>query len=109
MSDTYKCVYRIDTKRGNFSKESVPKGYDAADSYIMINMKFPEDGSFGQSFSTFDGRTGKPLSIAVVWRAWLVLATHLQDREELPQWKRIIAESCIDLFNKITARRENKP
>ncbi len=98
----YKIRYEFNKDVGEFTKEEIEKfGCGGTDAYVFFSILYPEDGSYSQTHVSLDGRTGEPLDRNELFKLWLTLSSLLKNSEELPEWKRIIAESAFDLFKKI--------
>lgn len=104
MSHKYKTKYKLETEFGEFTAEEIRKeGNGGCDAYIFFSLIFPEDGSYSQTFFSFDGRNeGKALEANDLWKVWAMMSKNLMDRKkDLPEWKYIIAEATFEMIREI--------
>ena len=76
----------------------------ACDALVMFSLLYPEDGSYSWLMIPRDGRTGKDLSDAEVWKCWAMLAHRLSMSETLSPGKK---ELCREVHEAVkeTVRR----
>lgn len=75
----------------------------ACDAFIFASILYLEDGSYSLQYFSQDGRNnGKELNSNEIFKAWILLASNLMEKKDLPEWKRMLAEMTLDGFKKFS-------
>lgn len=108
MSYNYRLKYIAHLEVGHFTTEEIlaakEKDSDvgACDSLVLISGLYPPDGGHSQALITMDGRTGGPLEMRDLWKAWFLLAAALAEDETLFSGKRMVCQAVVDAVRRIT-------
>ncbi len=97
----YKTKYNLESKAGEFTSEEIKKeSAGGCDAFIFFSLIFPEDGSYSQTFFSFDGRNkGMDLNSNDLWKVWAMMTKNLTDRKkDLSPGKHFIAEATFDMI-----------
>ena len=70
--------------------------HGACTALVIGSLLYPEDGSYSSLFLSLDGRTGKELEDAELWKAWLMLARQLSESKTLHESKRELCERVFE-------------
>lgn len=104
MSDqnehTYKLKYFLKAESGEFKKEIADKeGCGLTDALLVVSMLYPEDGSYSQTFFSFDGNNkGEDISDNDLFKMWICIASTLKGKSDLVKWKREFAETVFQSY-----------
>lgn len=103
MNHKYKTKYKLKPEYGKFTEEEIRKErIGGCDAFIFFSIIFPEDGSYSQTFYSFDGRNkGKELSSNDLWKVWAMMSKNLSDRTDLSEWKRELAEMTFNTIKEV--------
>lgn len=82
LSKPYFIRYRIEA--GRFSKEEAIGDNDGlTQDLVYISCITNPDGSYSQIWNATNGETGEPLHHADVFKAWILMASSLRQKEDL--------------------------
>ncbi len=104
MVHKYKTKYNLISKAGEFTSEEIRKeGIGGCDAFIIFSLIFPEDGSYSQTFFSFDGRNeGKKLNPNDLWKVWAIMTKNLIDqKKDLNSGKFFIAETTFEMIKEL--------
>lgn len=103
-SHVYRTQYKLEPEHGEFSaKEIKEKKLGGCDAFLFFSLIFPEDGSYSQTFFSFDGRNeGKALNSSDLWKVWAMMSKNLMDRKnDLSPAKYFIAEATFEMIKEL--------
>ncbi len=104
MGHKYKTRYKLEPEAGEFTAEEIREGgIGGCDALVLYSLIFPEDGSYSQTFFSFDGRTGGgPVNSNDLWKIWSLMTKNLIDRkDDLSVAKYSIAEGTWELIKEL--------
>lgn len=99
MTHRYHLTYQATPHPDGIPHASIPAGHGACDAIIMAQLLYPEDGSFGATVVTVDGRTGRTVSDDEIFKFWCVLAGALATSERLQPGKREFCETVHQIVS----------
>jgi hypothetical protein len=106
----YKVTYQLKHHAQGIVAQDVPSMHGASDALIVISQLYLDDGAYSQATSSLDGRTGKDVDSADLWKAWMLLANSLAtEHPDLSPGQRLAAWTAFSLASQMVFGKAPEP
>jgi hypothetical protein len=97
--EPYFIRYRIEA--GRFGKLDAGEKDGLTQDLIFVSCMTHSDGSYSQLWHAMNGATGEPLHHDDVFKAWILMASSLREKEDLSPEKREFLETVFEAWRSI--------
>jgi hypothetical protein len=106
----YRVTYQLKHHARGIYAQDVPAMHGASDALIVISQLYLEGGAYSQATSSLDGRTGKDVTSADLWKAWMLLANSLAtEHPDLSPGQRLAAWTAFSLASQMVFGKAPEP
>ncbi len=95
--------YRIES--GRFGKQDAGENEGLTQDLIFVSCITHSDGSYSQLWHAMNGMTGKPLHHDDVFKAWILMASSLREKDDLSAEKRDFLDTVFEAWRSIILGR----
>lgn len=89
---------RYTVQFGDFLKEDIADDQGLTHSLIIVSCIEQHDGSYSQTWHTYDGKTQKSMKHDDVFKAWILMAPSLAIKDDLSPIKRDFVRTVFETF-----------
>lgn len=100
LDKPYFIRYRIET--GRFGKDDAGEDEGLTQDLIYISCITQPDGGYSQLWTALDGATGETMHHDDVFKAWILMASSLREKEDLDPSKRAFLDEVFEAWRSIT-------
>ena len=98
-SKPYFIRYRLDI--GRFDPSDAKEDEGLTQDLILISCITQPDGGYSQLWHGINGATGNPMHSLDVFKAWILMAASLRDKEDLPPAERSFVKTVFETWRKV--------